>query len=191
MYALLEIAAGRIEPSLMAAPAFLSENQLARRIELLVKEIPMSKARLISSFSTLVVVLILAGGWAVRAFPLKAPIPTLQPVAATNANPAPGSPSEQVVDLQSKGVVMPVPIYKPEPPYTKEASDAKLQGTVILKILVDAKGNVSEVNITKPFNKGLDQSAVNTVKKWKFKPATKDGKPVSCRPTVEVSFKLF
>jgi TonB family protein len=191
MYALLEIAAGKIEPALMAAPTFLSERQLARRIELLVKEVSMSKARLISSFSTLVVVLILAGGLAVRAFPLKVPIPAIQPAVASNAHPAPTPRPEQVVDLNSKGVVKPLPIFKPEPPYTKEAKDAKVQGTVILKIVVDAQGNVSEAKVTKSLEKSLDESAVNTVKTWKFKPATKNGKPVSCRPWVEVSFKLY
>jgi protein TonB len=60
-----------------------------------------------------------------------------------------------------------------------------------LKIVVDAQGNVSEVKVTKSLEKGLDESAVNTVKTWKFKPATKNGKPVSCRPWVEVSFKLY
>jgi TonB family protein len=191
MYALLEIAAGGIEPALMAAPTFLSERQLARRIELLVKEVPMSKARLISSLSTLVIVLILAGGLAVRAFPLKAPVSAIQATVTTNANPAPTPRPEQVVDLKSKGVVMPMPIYKPEPPYTKAAKDAKVQGSVILKIVVDAQGNVSEAKVTKSLDKGLDESAVNTVKTWKFKPATKNGKPVSCSPVVEVSFRIF
>jgi TonB family protein len=191
MYALLEIAAGEIAPALRAAPAFLSERQLARRIELLVKEVSMSKARLISSFSILVVVLILAGGLAVRAFPLKVPVPVIQPTVATNANPAPTPRPEQVVDPNSKGVVKPLPIYKPDPPYTKEAKDAKVQGTVILKIVVDAQGNVSEAKVTKSLDKGLDESAVNTVKTWKFKPATKNGKLVTCKLLVEVSFRFF
>jgi TonB family protein len=191
MYALLEIAAGKMEPALLAAPAFLSERQLARRIELLVKEVSMSKARLISSFSILLVVLILAGVLAVRHFGLKAPAPAIQSVVATNANPAPTSPPEQVFDLNSKDVAKPVPIYKPEPNYTKEARDAKVEGTNILEIVVDSQGKVSEAKVTKSLDKGLDENAVNAVRAWKFKPATKAGKPVACKTTIEVSFRFY
>jgi TonB family protein len=179
MYALLEIAAGKVAPALLVAPAFLSERQLARRIELLVKEVSMSKARLISSFSILLVVLILAGVLAVRRFRLKASAPTTQPAP------------EQVFDLKSKDVTAPIAIYKPEPNYTEEARVAKVQGTNILEVVVDSQGNVSEAKVTKSLDKGLDDSAVNTLKTWKFKPATKAGKPVACKVMIEVTFKFF
>ncbi len=105
------------------------------------------------------------------------------------ATPAPDK--EQVVDSHDKDVVKPVPIYKPEPKYTKEAKDAKVQGTVILKITIDAQGNVTDVKVTRSLEKSLDESAVQTVRTWKFKPALKDGKPVACKSTVEITFKLF
>jgi len=37
---------------------------------------------------------------------------------------------------------------------------------------------------------GLDDQAVTAMKKWQFKPGTKDGKPVAVRVTVEMTFKL-
>ena len=73
MSALLEIASGGPGPALGAAPTFLKERQLAQRIEMLVKEVTMSKPRLFLSLTAIVGLLILAGGVGVWAFPLRAP----------------------------------------------------------------------------------------------------------------------
>ncbi|MGO8815252.1 MAG: TonB family protein [Terriglobia bacterium] len=89
------------------------------------------------------------------------------------------------------GVSAPVPIFKPEPPYTKEAKAAKIQGKVVLKIIIGVDGAVTDVKAEPGFDEGLTENAVNTVKTWKFKPAMKDGKPVPCKVSVEVSFKLY
>lgn len=89
------------------------------------------------------------------------------------------------------GVSAPIPIYKPEPPYTKEAKAAKVQGKVDLLVTIGADGAVSDVKVENGFDKGLTQNAVDTVKTWKFKPAMKDGKAVSCKVSIEVNFKLY
>jgi TonB family protein len=88
-------------------------------------------------------------------------------------------------------VSAPIPIYKPDPPYTKEAKAAKLEGTVTLSIIVGVDGAVADVKVIKPFDKGLTENAVETIKTWKFKPAMKAGKPVPCKVSVEVEFKIF
>jgi TonB family protein len=371
MSALLEIASGSPGPALGAAPTFLKERQLAHRIELLVKEVTMSKARLILSLTAIVGLLILAGGVGAWAFPLRAPaqaakaggqpqekeitpyaFAAIQPVTQvavvypleaqkagiqgnvrlrvtintdgsvmdiqvlsgppqlvkaaleavqrwryspskevrvtivtiafvlprTGAAPPPkptaknlpplvppllkplsavrplypdaakaagiegpvtlratiekdGSvsnlevlmgdpelakaaidavrqwrypPMEKaaVTDVtlnfslpkggeEESAVTPPLPIYKPEPFYTKEARGAKLEGTVHLSVTVEADGTVSDVKVTQPLGKGLDESAVNTVKTWKFLPAMKAGQPVAWTGMVEVSFRFF
>ena len=89
-------------------------------------------------------------------------------------------------------VSAPIPIYKPEPPYSEEARKAKYQGTVVLWIVVDALGNVApEVHVVKPLGLGLDEKAVETVRLWKFKPALRNGAAVPVRVMVEISFRLF
>jgi protein TonB len=85
----------------------------------------------------------------------------------------------------------PIPIYKPEPPYSEEARKAKYQGTVVLWIIVDATGNVTDARVVKPLGLGLDEKALDTVRTWKFKPALRNGTPVPVRVMVEVSFRLF
>ncbi|HMD99039.1 MAG TPA: TonB family protein [Terriglobia bacterium] len=88
-------------------------------------------------------------------------------------------------------VSAPIAIFKPEPPYSEEARKAKWQGTVVLWIIVDAQGNVSDVRVARPLGLGLDEKAVETVKTWKFKPAMRGGSPVAVRVSVEVTFRLF
>jgi TonB family protein len=89
------------------------------------------------------------------------------------------------------GVTAPIPIFKPDPPYSEEARKAKYQGTVVLMIVVDAQGNVTDVRVAKPLGLGLDEKAVETVRTWKFKPGMRQGNPVPVRVMVEVSFRLF
>jgi len=90
------------------------------------------------------------------------------------------------------GVTPPVPTYKPDPGYTPQARHHKLEGTVVMMILVDSQGNVSDARETsKPLGDGLDEKAIETVKTWKFKPATRNGVAVPVRVAVEVSFRLY
>ncbi len=94
--------------------------------------------------------------------------------------------------FKPKGDVSPpFPTYKPEPPYSEKARMAWSQGTVVLWIVVTAQGDVERAHVVKPLGLGLDQSALRTVRTWKFKPATRNGVPVPVRVMVEISFRLF
>jgi periplasmic protein TonB len=89
------------------------------------------------------------------------------------------------------GVSAPVPIYQPEPEYSEEARKAKWQGTVMLSLVVDASGKAVNIKVTKSLGLGLDEKAIEAVEKWRFKPGTKDGKPVPVIASVEVNFRLL
>jgi periplasmic protein TonB len=88
-------------------------------------------------------------------------------------------------------VSQPIPIYDPDPAYSDQAREAKLQGTVVLAIIVDKQGNVRDQQVIKPLGLGLDQEALKAVKTWKFKPGTRNGVPVAVRMTVEIEFHLL
>jgi TonB family protein len=184
LYALVEIAAGTCTPRALLAPTFLNECQLAERIRALVKEDIMSKRRIAITLAGAVVLTLFAGLASVRAFPLKGGV-------AAPASPSTEQGTPKVFRATDKKVTPPVPIYKPDPPYTKEAKAAKVQGVVTLWIVVGVDGTVTDAKVVQAFNKGLTENAVNTVKTWKFKPAMKAGKPVPCKVMVEVSFKIF
>ena len=89
------------------------------------------------------------------------------------------------------GVSAPVPIFQPEPEYSEEARKAKWQGTVMLSLVVDETGKAVGIKVTKSLGLGLDEKAIEAVQKWRFKPGTKDGKPVPVIASVEVNFRLL
>jgi protein TonB len=89
------------------------------------------------------------------------------------------------------GVSSPTVIFKVEPEYSEEARKAKFQGTVILFVVVDEKGNPRDLKVIRPLGLGLDQKAIEAVEKWKFNPGKKDGKPVPVQATIEVNFRLL
>jgi periplasmic protein TonB len=89
------------------------------------------------------------------------------------------------------GVSPPSILFKVEPEYSEEARKAKFQGTVLLFVVVDEKGNPRDIKILRPLGLGLDQKAVEAVEKWKFSPGKKDGKPVPVQAQIEVNFRLL
>lgn len=89
------------------------------------------------------------------------------------------------------GVSAPVPIYSPDPDYSEEARKAKYQGTVVLTVIVGPDGRVHHATVSRSLGMGLDEKAIEKVMVWKFKPATKDAKPVAVEVSVEVQFNLY
>ena len=90
-------------------------------------------------------------------------------------------------------VVSPVAcLYCPEPPYTDEARKNKLQGKMLLKVLVGEDGRAQKVRVVRPLGMGLDESAEHAVFSWRFSPARDAAKrPVASWVTIETRFQLF
>ena len=85
----------------------------------------------------------------------------------------------------------PALVYKVEPEYSEEARKAKFQGTVLLSVVVDDKGNPRDINILRPLGLGLDEKAIEAVQKWRFRPGFLNGKAVSVAAQIEVNFRLL
>jgi TonB family protein len=119
---------------------------------------------------------------------------TVPPIASAQAAPpgktSPAGNDGRTYDL-GRDITPPIPIYNPDPPYSEQARKAKYSGTVSLLITIDAQGNVADAQVVKPAGYGLDENAMETVRTWRFKPATRDGVPVQVRTSVQVSFKIF
>jgi protein TonB len=81
--------------------------------------------------------------------------------------------------------------WKAEPEYSEEARKAKLQGTVILRIEIDARGQAQNIVVARSLGLGLDDKAVEAVRRWRFRPATQAGKPIVSAAVVEVNFRLL
>ena len=90
------------------------------------------------------------------------------------------------------GVTQPTCVYCPDPQYTDEAREAKLQGRVTLRVLVGADGRASQIQIVQGIGMGLDDRAVQSVRSWKFAPA-RDGarRAVPQWITIEIIYRLI
>jgi TonB family protein len=78
-----------------------------------------------------------------------------------------------------------------EPAYSEDARAAKIQGTVVLKIVVDVDGLAKDIQVVNSLGYGLDEKAVQAVAHWTFRPATRGGAPVPAQALIEVNFRLL
>jgi protein TonB len=100
-------------------------------------------------------------------------------------------PSEPEGPIHVGGdVAAPIKINAPQPQYTEIARKARIQGVVIVQAIINKQGNVTDVKVLKGLPMGLDQSAVEAIRKWKFEPATLNGKPVDVYYNLTVNFTL-
>jgi protein TonB len=89
------------------------------------------------------------------------------------------------------GVTNPVAIVSPEAEFSDEARRAKYQGICMISIIVDAHGYPQNPRVVRSLGMGLDEKALDAVRRYRFKPAMKDGRPVAAMITVEVDFRLY
>jgi TonB family protein len=80
---------------------------------------------------------------------------------------------------------------KVEPQYAEEARAQKLQGSILLSMVVDATGTPTQIAVLRPLGMGLDEQAVAAVSQWKFTPGQKNGTPVAVFSQVEMTFHLL
>ena len=84
---------------------------------------------------------------------------------------------------------LPEVLDKTSPRYPKAAREAGIEGTVIVQALVGRDGLVKDVRVTKPIP-GLSESAIDAVRKWRFKPAKSKGASIAVWVAVPVKFTL-
>ena len=89
------------------------------------------------------------------------------------------------------GVSAPRVIYDPDPEYSPEARAARFQGTVVLLAIIGPDGRPRELRVAQSVGMGLDEKALEAVRKWRFEPAMLNGHPVPVRIEVEVGFHLY
>ena len=96
-----------------------------------------------------------------------------------------------VLSYNDPGVSQPGCIRCPGPQYSDAARKAKIQGKAILSVVVTTEGRATAIYVLKGAPMDLTAQAIGAVKSWEFRPAQKDGKPVSVRVPIEMTFRLF
>lgn len=87
-------------------------------------------------------------------------------------------------------IVLPKLVHFESAPYPEEAQKAGLQGDVVLKLSIDAEGTVTQADVETPAGHGFDEAAQAAALKFKFEPATRDGKPLPSKILYKYSFTL-
>ncbi len=89
-------------------------------------------------------------------------------------------------------ITTPKLIFAPDPEFSEEARKAKVQGIVVMTVLVGTDGRIHQAQITRSLGMGLDEKALEAVKLWKFEPAkAADGASVAVYASIEVNFRLY
>ena len=116
-----------------------------------------------------------------------------QTTSPANTTPSKTTSTDNVETVFKVGgdVTPPHLTYDPEPEYSKKARKKKYQGTCVLTLIVGADGQPRNIQVTHTLGMGLDEKAIEAVKKWKFDPARKEGKPVAVKIYVQVNFRLY
>ncbi len=135
--------------------------------------------------------------------PLPPPPPPAVRSASTPAAEAPAqAPAAAETDAQKSGpadnpvkmgpgITLPSVLSKVDPDYTEDAKAAKIDGSVLLSLVIGTDGLAHDINVVRGIDSGLDLNAVSAVQKWHFQPATKDGQAVAVLAQIEVNFKLL
>lgn len=89
------------------------------------------------------------------------------------------------------GVTVPSGVYMPTPDYTDPARIAKFQGSLVVLVKVSEEGRAEDLKVLHGLPFGLNQKALDTVRTWKFRPATQDGKAVPVQVPIEVTFRVY
>jgi TonB family protein len=88
------------------------------------------------------------------------------------------------------GITPPSLLREVKPDYTEDARLRGINGDVELEIVVRSDGSVGDVHLLRGLGAGLDQRAIDAVKKWRFAPARRFGTPVDVIVEVAVEFRI-
>ena len=102
---------------------------------------------------------------------------------------AQNTPHAQRVDSGPASTTVEI-TFKPNPIYTDEARNLKLEGEVLLEVEFAANGQLHVNRVVRGLGHGLDEAAVNAANKMRFKPASRYGQPIDSTAIVHVVFQL-
>ncbi len=102
--------------------------------------------------------------------------------------PPPAAEGPRIVDVGE--IEAPRVLERVQPAYTRAAIAARLEGAVILELVIGEEGTVESVRVLRRLPLGLTESAVAAVRRWRFEPSTLDGRPIKVRYRLTIHFQL-
>jgi len=112
----------------------------------------------------------------------------LPPVDVPPPPPAALPEAPRIVDVSR--IEAPRVLERVQPAYTRAAIAARLEGAVILELVIGEEGGVESVRVLRGLPLGLTESAMDAVRRWRFEPSTLEGRPIKVRYRLTVHFQL-
>jgi protein TonB len=106
-----------------------------------------------------------------------------KPVSAPDTSVAGNGADQQSADPA-------FPVFSPHPPVSDRSLLPRSNQEVVVDVKVSAAGDVLEATLVKGIGNGLDQIVLDTVKSWRFHPATVNGNPVATEAELVFPFNL-
>jgi protein TonB len=114
--------------------------------------------------------------------------------AKREPDPEPEAPRTRLGDLvqPGPGVTLPQLVSFPNPEYPPMARNLRVEGIVVVSVLVDENGQVQDVRMAEPIKQkvGLNEAAIAAARSARYRPATKDGVRVKMWTRLRIPFKL-
>lgn len=171
--ALRAVACQSLQAGVLNIPglAFFHRGHLRERVAHLCKEVSMSRSRITTLLASFAGVLALTAVLGILAFPMAGTAWASQPIRIEG-------------DVQPPQV-----LHKAPPEYPESARKEKLEGTTVVKAVINEQGKVQDPAVeTSSGHESLDEAAVDAVSTWTFKPATLKGKPVPVFYSITIRF---
>jgi len=84
----------------------------------------------------------------------------------------------------------PTILYKPNPAYSAEGREHKIQGDVVLEVIFLASGQIKVTRVVSGLGFGMDDDAIHAAQRIRFTPAMLHGKPVDFSARIRIEFRL-
>ena len=104
--------------------------------------------------------------------------------------PAPPVPHSHAAPPAGTKITPAEIVSKPTPLYSDEARRLRIEGEVLLEVILEASGQVQVVRVVRGLGHGLDDSAVRAAEQIRFKPALRDGQPADSTAVLHIIFQL-
>jgi TonB family protein len=108
--------------------------------------------------------------------------------ALSSEEPQSTMPTFPVTPVHSIAVTKPNVLESPNPEYSLEAKNKHVTGLVVLSVVVGTDGRAHDIRVQRSLGYGLDQKAVEAVRKWTFEPGKVNGKPAPVQVVIDISF---
>ena len=194
------VAVARLAARSRAVPAapFLRESHLRERVDLLLKEVPMSRIRTVAHLAVTAFAVVLVTSWAASAVPLQSAKPAA-PAGKIAIHDEVAAPAE------------PKLVHRVNPAYPAEAKKEGAQGLFVIAVVIGKDGAIKDARVVASAptverlkeleaKKGtpaalegdarLAAAALDAVKQWRYEPVLIGGKASDVEATVTVNFKL-